>query len=425
VLAGLAVLEQAADLAEGIALESFAKTTRSAIVAYRAHFGAGERSPIEELAAHLQILGEDDRYSRRLVLTELAKAHAFRGDHESAARELRRAEDVALPDGDRRATVKLYVTHALLEGLAHGEPAARVWLARASPLVDPATDRALVVEMAWVEYVVCPAMFRERSAEALRAVAESTGIARAAYLAAARGAPTATLASEDRFADLVRTVREGQSSLDRVLSNGLLGLLPLCSGRAPAARLWIDAARGLFAVEDHGTVVRREVPSDALLLLLRTLARGPHDKEALIGKLWRLKVYRPEQHDAVVHTAISRLRTALEPHGSWIQMSDGAYRFAAGVELVDAQDPQPSQDPQPAQDANGDLPTLPRPKEADARRATALALVRRAGGAATRDVAEALKISEMTAFRLLTHLAEEGLITRTGRGRNTRYNASR
>lgn len=412
VLSGLALLEQAAELAEGIGLESLARTTRSAIVANRARFGVGEESPTEELLRHLDRNGDADRYSKRVLLTELAEAHAFRGDAASAARELRRAEEVALPDGDRRATVKLLLARSLVVGLSQGEEAAARVLAEVEALVDPAMDPALAVEITWYEFLVCPARFARRPTEQLVRAARATGIARAVLLANTREAGLHLRAGEDRFATLVIAVRRAERGLDEVLAHDLLGLLPMSLGCSPGQRIHLDPERRFFAIEQHGNVVRAEVPSDAVVSLLRALACGPRSKEDLIREVWQLNVYRPEKHDAVVHTAVSRLRSALGSHAGWIQVSGVGYRIAQGVEVREN-----------AERARGAAPITPSelPPALDPRRTAVLELVQREGGAATRDVVERLKISEMTALRLLTLLVDEGVIERIGRGRNTRY----
>jgi hypothetical protein len=425
VLSGLTVLAQAVELAEGIGLASFALTTRSALVAYSAHFGAGAPNPCASLLEHLAHVGDADRYSKRLILTELAKAHAFRGEADAAAREIRRAEDVALPDGDRRATVKLHLARALVAGLSQGADAAEGWLAQARALIDAGADAALDVEIAWYEYLVTPETFARRGRGALVAAARTTGIARADYLAAARGATRATLAGEDRFAATVRAIRqEGGAGLGDILAHELYGLVPLCFGRTPGLAIYVDARREFFALESHGNVTCREPPSPALCMLLRALARGAQTKEDLIREVWRLKVYRPTKHDAVVHTAVSRLRASLEPYASWIVVDGAGYALAPGVSFVEVGEA--FEAPSAKMPEEAVTPSASPPMDANhSRRAAALALIERAGGAATREVAEALKISEMTAFRVLGALVDDGLVKRTGRGRSTRYISAR
>jgi hypothetical protein len=430
VLTGLVLLEQAADLAEGIGLVSLARTTRSAIVANRARFAVGDTNPIPSLLHHLEQLGDADRYSARILLTELAEAHAFRGDAQSAIQTLRRAEDVALPDGDRRATVKLYLARALVEGLSRGEPAAAAWINRAQELVDVDRDPALAVEITWYEYLVCSARFSERDPVPMANAAERTGIARAAYLARARGAALDARPTEDRFAELVLAIRHSDRGIDRVLTHETLGFLPLATGHRPGQRIYLDSPRRLFAIEREGNITRADYPSDSVVTLLRAIAARPKSKEDLILEVWHLNVYRPDRHDAVVHTAISRLRTALGNHAAWVQAASGGYGLAPGVELVDLSVGQASAGRSTA-NLPGDSSDIPAPSEpqesasrepeSDPRRAIILELVARADGAATRDVAERLQVSEMTALRLLGALVDEGCIERVGRGRGTRY----
>ena len=413
VLSGLAILEQASELADSIGLHDFSMTSRSAWIAYRSFFGGVTTDSMTGLETHLERLGDQDRYSRRLVATELARALAYRGEAEQAALALERAEEVALPDGDRRAKVKLYLAHALLAGLAGGESAAIEPLERADALVKAEEDLALLVEMAWYEYLVAPSLFANRSAGDLFRIAARTGIARAEDLALSRSGAPPRPRSEDRFAALVRAVRDGSGPTGAIVEGGLLGLLPLSMGLVPKKRIYIGAAHRFLATEDHGNVRRRELPTEARLELLRTLARGAWTKEELIRDVWRLNVYRPQQHDAVVHTAISRLRTDLEPHSGWIVAGGAGFSLAPGVELVELL-------------SQGNIvaslvPSVPASEpKLDARRAAVLGRVA-VGETSTGEVAKLLGVSELTSRKLLSALVDEGQLERIGTGKSTRY----
>lgn len=427
IFSGIAVLEQAAELADAIDQAAFATTTRSAIVAYRAHFGADLQDASAALHRHLGDIGDADRYSKRLILTEIARGHAFRGDREAAERELQRAEDVALPDGDRRALVKLHLARALLAGLSFGEVEAAEWLTRARPLVRAAEDPALEVDIAWYEHLVAPRLFASRADADLARMATQTGIARAAHLAAARGLEGFRASDEDRFGALLAQARAGApAGLDGVIATRMLGLLPMCCGLEPGDRIYLDAGRGLFALESHGSVTARPFPTDAQRSLLQCLAGGPRTKEQLIREVWALKVYRPESHDAVVHTAISRLRALLGAHASWVQMSGDGYRLAPGVGVVELSVAAPrtgSTRPPPAP-ASVTPPAIGAP-EGTSRRDAVLAMAASDAGITSTDVTKRLEISPMTALRLLNGLVEEGLLVRTGRGRKTCYQRRR
>ncbi len=422
--AGLAILEQGAELAEGVGLAELASTTRSAIVAYRARFGVGAEDAVATLRRHLDGIGAEDKYSRRLVLTELATIHALRGEAGRASECLERTAEVALPDGDRRARVRLEVARALAAGLREGETAAMAHLDTAAR--SSTGDPTLEAEVAWTEYLVCPERFSKRDPRQLRTLARTTGIARSALLADAlsTGAhPSNYEGIEDAQAALVATVRDRSRPLAALFSRRLLGLLPQAFGLAPSRRIYIDEAAAQLVVEDHGELTTSELPGTSLLSLLSTLASGPQTKESLITQVWRLNVYRPERHDSVVHTAISRLRAVLGARGAWIRASEAGYTLVDGVAVVSVvgRSVEPVRRIVHERNGESEAPPPPRkPRDADKQEAI-LALLQSQGSVATKDVADALKTSEMTAFRLLSAMTGAGLVARVGRGRSTRY----
>lgn len=418
--AGLTVLEQAVRLARGIGLEVFARTTASAVVVYKAHYGLSGPDPRESLEERLADLGDADPYSRRLIVTELARSHALFGEGSKAEEALAQARAVALPDGDRRARVRLFLAHAFVAGLREGEQAARVWLDRAAALVDPAVDPALSLEHAYCQYVVAPLAFACRPPDELRRCASATGLARAVELARGGDGESAPTTTEDAVLALVREVRGRPSSVGGLVASGRLGLLPVCLGRPPGERVVLDAALAVMLLESRGEVMRVPIPTEASLALLLALGVGPRTKERLVLEVWKQRRYVPERHDAMVHSGIARLRKCLEPHSRWVVAGDFGYRLAQGVELVDVRVSNKESDQVACPD-----PVVASPPQAaatfEARTEKVLSLARLPAGTATREVAAHLGISDVSAFRLLASMVSEGLVERTGQGRNSRY----
>lgn len=424
--AGLAILEQAAELASAIGLAELAATTRSSIVAYRARFGVGAEDSVALLGRQLEQIGEADRYSRRLVLTELARIYAIRGEATLAFEKLERATEIALPDGDRRARVRLELSRAIAAGLREGEAAALSFVDSARRLIEKDNDPALDVEVIWTEYVVCPERFHNIDRVLLARLARDTGIARAAIMSnAAVGVPLDPREDlEDAYATLLANIRRPDGSLSALFSRHHLGLLPLALGLAPSRRVYVDTGRGTLSVESDGDVFTGELPGNTVVALLCAIASGAQTKENLIQKVWKLNVYRPEKHDAVVHTAISRLRNALGARGTWVRATDAGYALADGVSVAFiegrnvrtiTQEEMTMGEP----DIGASLPPR-KPHDTD-RKEAILRLVGSNGAIATKEVAEELKISEMTAFRLLSAMTGSGLLARVGQGRGTRY----
>ncbi len=59
--------------------------------------------------------------------------------------------------------------------------------------------------------------------------------------------------------------------------------------------------------------------------------RAFRGKEQLLAAVWGIARYRPDRHDAIVYTAVSRLRGLLGTAGHWVENHEGAYRLASQV----------------------------------------------------------------------------------------------
>jgi DNA-binding winged helix-turn-helix (wHTH) protein len=229
---------------------------------------------------------------------------------------------------------------------------------------------------------------------------------------------------EDRLGALyVACLNASRELAERLISTGHFGLLPLALGLDPGRRLFLFGRR--LAVEDHGNVTVIAEPPEGSLRLLAALADGVlRSKQELLAKVWGIGVYRPDAHDPVIHTAVSRVRGQLGVRGHWIEAVQGGYRLAPGVEVQTPfeaaatpsapPDPQSCLDAPPADDRHGLLPVS---RERD----VVLALLARNGPSSSTDVAAHLKVSEMTALRRLREHVEQGTVFREGKGKNTRY----
>jgi hypothetical protein len=213
-----------------------------------------------------------------------------------------------------------------------------------------------------------------------------------------------------------------QGSLDKLVRDGHLGLLPIASRVSPEAAI-VETATETFAIAERGKVrIVDEVPAGPARLLREIgLSSGEgrawHGKEILLATVWGITRYRPDRHDALVHTAVSRLRGLLGTAGHWIECRDGAYRLAPEVAFRScAPELTVVAAPESAREA---------PAEGDAatREQALLVHLLASGACSTADIAAALRVSEMTAFRTLRALVERGLVVRTGKGPSTRYTA--
>jgi DNA-binding winged helix-turn-helix (wHTH) protein len=422
---GISVLEQSAELAEALGLVANAGTPRTAAASARAQFAVAGHDGRRELAQLVATARPEDAYSRRMLLQELAIQQAFAGDGANARVSLDAAARIALPDGDRRARVRLLVADAIVTGFSRGLIPARESLDRARAMLEPELDDGLDAEISWADVVVRGTLHAPDAAERARIekLARRTHIGRARIMAAVDDAESALdRHAEDRIAELLRLIEhDPDTARHRVVSNALWGWLPRLSGAAPGRRIFLLDGESLLVVEDHGVVTPLEMPGAVLVKLLEAISTRVMQKDELLLHVWGIRVYRADRHDSLVHTTISRLRTALGNAGGWIRVTDAGYAIAEGVTVMHlggelgkkAPAPEPER---PRQETSAEV----RQKASDERKDRVLLLLAREP-LSTSEIATALKVSEMTAFRLLATMAKDGLLERTGQGKRTRY----
>lgn len=426
--AGMSVLEQSAELASSLGLVANAGAPRTAAAAYSARYGVAGFDAPKALTALVATVKPEDAYSRRMLLSELAIQQAFAGDGAGARESVDEASRIALPDGDRRAKVRLLVADAIVLGFSRGATAARDKTALARAMLDPELDDGLDVEVTWAEALVRGALRAPDAAEHARiaALARRTRVGRARLMAAVDDELTALDPhEEDRVAALLRAIEhDPDEARHRIVSQGSWGWLPRWFGVEPGRRVYLLHAESLLVVEDHGAVSALEMPGAVLVRLLDAIATRTMAKDELVLQVWGIRAYRAERHDSLVHTTVSRLRTALGPAGSWIRVTDAGYAMSEGVALMhlggglEGGEAPPVEDERPRSAAPSGAEA--RQKAADARREQIARLVAREP-LSTSEIATRLGISEMTAFRVLSAMVKDGVVERTGQGKRTRY----
>lgn len=430
---GLSLLETARSLATSLGLPGNAAALDFSIGIYRARFGiVPVKQAIVELNELLAKARPDDSYSRRSLCMEMAVQYALAGEGDAAWGLLERLGTEHLPDGgDVRARIRYLLACANVARLRFGAASMRPFVSEARALIRAHEDITLEVDVSGMEILATPdpeerARIRARLSELNR----RTGISRA-WLREGSIEHTPPLGAEvleeDRIGALYAACLRGSPELAaRVIASGHWGLLPLCLRLEPARRLMRLDRR--LVVEDHGNVSVLGDVSDGTLRFLRALGDGErHSKEDLLRVVWGIGSYRPDAHDPVIHTAVSRLRAQLGVRGNWIEAASGGYQLAAGVSVLepasglsasaeassDAEEraSSPAPPPRPAMPSAG-----PQPEHE-----AIVAFLAKEGSASSTDVASRLGVSEMTALRRLRDLVEQGLIERLGKGKNTRY----
>jgi hypothetical protein len=432
---GIALLEQAKKQASRLGQPNTAFAVDTSIATYAARF-VPDPEALDRITA---LLDRDahDSYSRRALLTEAAVQRAVRGERGAAVAALEAADRDALRGDTRRGKVASLLARLWVTRFRHGTGACSQLLDQARGLVEP-RDIAFRSELLAFEILVAR-MTSETSREA-RALTELRELAQATQHFHARSAlaqfeplRAARAFDEDAVMPILRAVAQRDpTALSRIVALGWLGVIPELLGLAPGRRIIMIPSEDLLLLEDHGNVQVRARPPRWCPVLLRILASGAASKERIVAGLWGLRRYHPELHDPPVRTTIHRLRSFLQPHGSWIEVSDEGYRVTVPVHLVSGREPA-LLDPVPLWE-EGEVPTLRSIEPAiSARTARPLSPERarpeqgvyqrlaELEEASVPELARSLKMSASTVLRALRELVEEDRVERLGFARATRY----
>ncbi|UJR80125.1 HTH arsR-type domain-containing protein [Sandaracinus amylolyticus] len=406
--AGLRVLDQAEKLAAALGFEGHRVSIECARLAYENRHGRRE-ADVESALTQVAIASVGNVYALRSAWVELAFRGALSGDAERGREALERAAEHTIPESDHRGRARFAMTLALLARLDRSLDEARDALDDARRALESGHDRILLAELIAWDRVLGTALFapdRARS-ESLARLTEGF-VARALEAMDGGRALGSTAASESPLWSLLAGDASPAARIAIALRRGWLGLVPLLvpHAREPGRDL-VFASDSLVAA-DHGTVVHiTKLPGHARELLA-ALSAGERTKEALINEVWRVARYSPQHHDAVIHTAIARLRRTLGPLADWIRTTPLGYALQSGVRVVhlDAETPIAGTPSEPE----------PEPEERD----PILALLAERPLRSS-ELAERLRVSEATALRRLRALVATGAITRDGTGKRTRY----
>lgn len=413
--AGLRVLDQAAQLATGLASEGHATSIECARLAYENRHGRrGEdlESRLSEVAAR----STDNVYALRSAWLELAFRGALVGDAPRAREALEQAARQALPESDYRARARFFVTLAFISRLDRSQDEVRAALEGAVGALEAGDDRLLFTELCLWDRVLRGGVVAMGLDDARRLHAE-TGSFVARVLVAMHGGPPLGL-GEVRESPLLGLLASGGPLEERVrdaIARGWLGLVPLLSARE-AGRYAIFVGDALVVAE-RGTVALVDKLPPQARELLEVLAGGERTKEQLLQDVWNIGRYAPHRHDSVMHTAVGRLRRALGSSADWIRTTETGYALVEEVQIVvvGGAGVEPAHE---EADADAAPPAAPKVDALPGRILDALA---GDGPLRSTDLAERLKVSEATILRRLRELMADQRVRREGAGKSTRY----
>ncbi len=420
---GLKTLGLAEHLAEQLGARWLRETIQSSVLSYRTQFGIeGDRS-VSRLKDRLEILSKQDIYTQSTLLLDLSLAYIREGKVNEAKEALNECCRIAYGSKNRRHTALLNLRYAYVHHL-EGEPHLALNLVRnAITQIDSSVDRALELRLRGFELNLVKHLKVEVCEKTLEGIVDNltqtVGEAvRVRMLHREKQIPFNDVhVGEDPLGDLWDLVhRDPSQAIEEVLKRKYYGFLPEIlpverGGRA----LYLELEPGSLTVFDKGNVEHHpDAISRSLRSLLKELNKGVRTKEELIENIWKYR-YHSLRHDALIYSAVAKLRKVLGIRSHWIEASDMGYQLRTGVQVLSAPGPTVAT---AVRDEEEDTPEQ---IALNARQQKILRFLAQHDFIDTHTCQNLFETSEVTASRDLSELLKLQLVLRVGKGRATKY----
>jgi len=419
---GLSTFKLAEHLAEQLGARWLQEAIQASMINYRSQFGI-EANAIASLKERLALLSKQDIYTQSSLLLELAQALLREGKLAEAKEALNECCRIAYGSKNRRHTALLNLRYAYVHYL-EGEPHLALNLVRnAITQIDANVDLAIELRLRGFEHKLVKqlsiAVCEKTLEEIVRKSTAKVGEAVRHRMLERQKDPLPMWGNpgEDPLGDLWDCLRRDRTAaIDEILRKKYWGLLaeilPVPRGERS---LYLDLEPGSLTIFDRGNVVHiPDVISRSLRTLLKELTLGPRTKEELIEKVWKYK-YHPLRHDALIYSAVAKLRKVLGERAHWIVASDLGYQLREMVTVLSAPTTFAPTREVPEAEVPSSMAAL------NARQQKILRFLAQNEFIDTPKCQEIFETSEVTASRDLSALLRLSLIDRIGKGRATKY----
>lgn len=422
---GLETLRIAEQLATQLGAAWLSEAILVSIVSYRARFGIAPETALAEITQKLASLSKQDIYSQSTLLLDLAQLYIRRGDISQARKALNDCCRLVYGLGNRRHAALLNLRYAYIHYL-EGEPHLALNLLRnALTQIEPKIDVLLELKLRGLEERLVLEMGLEICTEAqLQVIQKLTKrvreiTAHRILLRKRKVSLSTNHVGEDPFGDLFDLVhREPKHAVEAIIESGYFGLLNEVLGDSRGKRiLYLDLEPGSLTLFDKGTVEHCHggLSRSARSILLE-LQHGKRTKEELIRTIWKYE-YHPLRHDALIYSAIAKLRKLLGKRSHWLEVSENGYSLRQEVQVLAYAETNavPAQlQVKEEQAAGAETPLNPRQQKI-------LRFLEQNEFIDSMTCKGMFKTSEITASRDLSELVKLQLVLRVGKGRATKY----
>jgi hypothetical protein len=428
VRAGIKNLNSSGIIAESLGRGAIKQAVEVATRLYRSTYGlASARELLEELSGAIKACSFENSYTLASLYIELSRLQLLSGEGHKAESSLKEASEwvyrLDTPFLDAHLTFR-YAYLATLQG-DHNKALDLVRSAKGRAL--EANSASIMVGIIGLEAKILGLLERNDEAALLfakvRTLSERSGQIVSQRINGRLGLVPAApqKRGEDLLGDLIDDVHHNVKDVrNRILSSGFLGLIPSMVAVPSFAEAVVFGFEGDSVTIFSKGFIRHDRdgwPELVRKLIFALNDKRKLDKEAIAETVWR-QPYSPLRHDPLIYALIARARKTLEPCEEWLTVVDGFYCLRESVIVKDAGSSQPKNESSHSNKPSEMVQTI---ADITYRQAKILDLCSSKGAVTNKDICEAFQISEVTAGRDLSDLADKGHLKRIGKGRATTY----
>jgi len=427
---GIRKLEQASSIAGLLSDGGLRKTILVSILTYKLRFGY--KIPQDfKYKNFLKRLKIEDTYSKSMLLLELSRHYALKGNLTEARNILDSACEQIYQTNNRRHEVSLNIRYAEIYYQTKEYYLCLNLIKNCQRLIDPAVDKHLEIEALGIEQKVISKIglnSRNREIrERIEILSCSSGDYVNSRILSRQNKKVNSLArsQEDRIGDLIDACySDRDAAIEKIYKTGYLSLLrKLFDLPENKIVIYFDIIPGTVTVFSKSLVhVVDKGLSPTLKKICALLSQGEVTKQQLVEDVWQYQ-YDPLRHDSLVYSSISKIRRLLERDSmTVIENSNLGYNLADDV-LIRIERSHITQKNVSSATPDDQTPknTIILKDDLNYRQLQILKMVNKNPYTDLQWCLKNFDVAPVTVSRDLSLLTKLGYIKRLGRGRATKY----
>lgn len=420
---GIALLEEAHDLAATINNKAFLEATKISILNYQSQYAEEPQFLIQKIERKLKNLSRQDNYSEGSLTLSLAHLQLLIGQMEKAQKILAQSQKIIFASSNPRQKSKWFFEKSYFHFLEGKYDIALAMLSESQSLINIELEISLGLKILGLKRSIFHLLKKETrdlDSDLIR-LTQKIGDPQAINKLSRLG-----LMPKEQTEDPLQNMFDelfNKRIYSNIIESGYFGLLRTHLDRSKEQSYYITKIwrNGILIITPKTVSVTKSGVSSLLIKALDTLTtRKSVSKETLVQKIWGYD-YDPLRHDTLLYGLIHRLREILGPMEKSLVGEHHQYSFSHTFKHLELAELQLISTPEAFPHDEKIQQSYSKATNWNIRQHRVLSLMARGESFKVSDYAKTFKVSTMTALRDLSELQKANLIKIYGKARATTY----